>query len=148
MPVAVAYKHRGPATGDKVVSVQPSQQAAAAATAASKAALSGAKAPAQPPAAAEQHTAAAASPSGSAAERELGRGEAIKIMAAAVAAAAAEAGKTAKVDLAAPEWALLAEALPVAGGATMVGLAAVPAAMLTVKPKMQVAATAARDGGK
>jgi hypothetical protein len=81
---------------------------------------------------------------------QLGRQDAIRVMATAAAAAAKAAGLEATVDLRRPDWALVAETLPVAGssggsggGGALVGLAAVPAAMLTLKPRLQVAATSA-----
>ncbi len=144
----MAYKHRGAAPdGGKQAAGQPSRQAPAAAGSTADAPTNGAAA-GQPPAADAAPAEAVPANDGVATCSEIRRTEAIAVMAAAAAAAAKELGQPAKVDLAAPDWALVAEALPVAGRGMMAGLAALPASMLTLKPKMQVLATAARDGGK
>ena len=73
----------------------------------------------------------------------------MRVMAAAAASAAQAAGYRPRVGLAAPDWGLVAEALPVAGSRKLLlGLAAVPGDMLTLKPRLAIAATAARAGGK
>lgn len=168
---AVAYKQRGPAGGESQSAAASSVKApnpkaattaaphpstaasgvSAAAAAAVAAEASPPRAPAEPsstPAAQPVRTAngsGGAGPSVSTPAQELSRGAAIQIMASAAAGAAAAAGFKTRVDLKAPDWALVAEALPVAGNSgLLVGLAAVPAAMLTLKPKLVVAATTAQ----
>lgn len=168
---AVAYKQRGSAGGEtqsvatasarapKVTAAAAPQPFAAAADVSSAAAAAIAAEASPPRAPAEPDSTPAVRPfeaaygggcansghPGSMPAQELSRRAAIQIMASATAGAAAAAGFKTRVDLKAPDWALVAEALPVAGSSgLLVGLAAVPAAMLTLKPKLVVTATTAQ----
>ena len=142
---AVAYKHRSPAPLGQLEIRAPStpSHAVARATADSSApAASGEQGQHPPPSTTEGQAppAAASQPAGG----ELARGAAIAALAAGAAAALQAAGMEARVDLKAPGWALVAEALPAkaAPGGLVLTLAAVPAKCLRLKPRLTIAHTA------